>query len=275
MESTAVLIPTLARPWRVPELLENVAATTLPPATVYFVVERDDDATIEAVGEAGASLILNQGPPSYATCVNTGYRETKEPYLFLGADDIVFRDGWLEAALAEMRDPDVGVVGTADPFWPLPDHSSHSLVRRRYIEQQSGCMDRPRTVLHPYWHGFTDHELVGVAKARGAYRYCEGSRVEHRHPGWDRLGRVRGGSALDPTYRKGNRNHRRDTVTFVERSSQWMPLIATPSRIDLDMRRFVERNRGVRGWLRYRLRRLSETLGDGWRRADQTQRGPS
>jgi len=273
MESTAILIPTLGRPDRVRPLLENVAATTRSPVSVCFVVERDDTETIAAVRATDARLIPNEGPPSYAACINTAYERTDEPYLFLGADDVVFCEGWLEAALRSMGRPGVGVVGTADPRWPLPDHSSHSLVRRRYIAERSGCVDRRDIVLHPYHHGFTDHELVGVAKARGVYVYCEEARVEHHHPGWDGLGRVRGGASLDLTYRKGNANHRRDLATFVARSGQWMPFIDAPSDVDLGMQRFVSNNRGLRGMTRYARERLAEMISDRSRRALQSVRG--
>ncbi len=272
MAATAVLIPTLGRSDRVPRLLENLAATTHSPNIAYFIVERDDTATLDAVRRTKGRLIVNEGPSSYASCINTGYRETSEPFLFLGADDIAFVDGWLEAALTVMQDPRIGVVGTADPCWPLPDHSSHSLVRRRYIEEQSGCMDKPGLVLFPYWHGFTDHELVGVAKARGAYAYCEASCIEHHHPGWDTMGRVRGGALLDATYRKGNRHHRLDTLTFAERSSQWMPLIEGPSQIDLDMRKLVERAKGLRGALRHGVRSAADALGAWPRRLSRVGR---
>jgi hypothetical protein len=244
-------------------LLDNLNATAAGDLAAYFVVEREDRATIEAVRRARAALIFNDGPPTYASCVNTAYRETGEPYLFLGADDIVFVDGWLDEALAGMADPRVGVVGTVDPRSPVPDHSAHSLVRRRYIREQSGCMDLRDTVLYPYMHGFTDHELVGVAKSRHAYAYCERSRVEHHHPGWDSLGRVRGGSALDATYRKGNRHHRLDTLTFIERSRKWIDLIDAPSPADIRVRKFVRRNRGIRGAVRYGLRRLMDAIREG------------
>jgi glycosyltransferase involved in cell wall biosynthesis len=260
MPSTAVLIPTLGRPHRVPRLLENLAASTHAPNIAYFIVERDDDATLEAVRTAGARWIVNQGASTYASSINTGYRETTEPFLFLAADDVVFQEGWLEAALHAMRDPRIGVVGTADPYWPLPDHSSHSLVRRRYIEAHSGCLDVPDVVLFPYHHGFTDHELVGVAKARRAYLYCDQARVEHHHPGWDDIGRVRGGSELDETYRKGNRHHRRDTLTFASRSAHWMPLIQEPSSVDLEMRALVNRTRGFRGAIRHGWYALGDAL---------------
>jgi len=262
---TAVVIPTLGRPHRIHRLLENVAATTHSPCRVYFVVEGDDTATVERARRHGADVLVNEGPATYASCIDSAYRRTVEPFLFLGADDIVFQDGWLEAAIAAMADPRVGVVGTADPVWPLPDHSSHSLVRRRYIDEQGGSMDRRGRVLHPYRHGFTDHELVGVAKARRAYAYCEASRVEHHHPGWDSAGRVRRDVALDATYRKGNRHHWRDMATFVRRSADWMYLIQQPSRIDRDMRRYVSRYRGVLGYVRYRGTMLLPTLRDALR----------
>ena len=262
-QAVAVLIPTLGRPNRIQPLLDNLNATTTGDFTAYFIVEQDDAPTIDAVRQAGAGLIINDGPPTYASCINTAYRQTDEPYLFLGADDIVFLDRWFEAAVAEMADSKVGVVGTADPHHPLPDHSSHSLVRRRYIEEQSGCMDLRDTVLYPYRHGFTDHELVGVAKSRHAYRYCESSCVEHHHPGWDSLGRVRGGATLDATYQKGNRHHRLDTMTFIERSRKWSHLIDNPGPIDIRVQKFIRRNSGIRGAVRYNLRRLTDAIAEG------------
>jgi hypothetical protein len=265
-QAVAVLVPTLGRPDRVQPLLDNLNAATSGGFNAYFIAERTDTPTIEAVRRAKARLILNAGPPTYASCINTAYRETDEPYLFLAADDVVFVESWLEEALAGMADPSVGVVGTVDPRAPVPDHSAHSLVRRRYIEERSGCVDLRGTVLYPYLHGFTDHELVGVAKSRNAYAYCEGSRVEHHHPGWDSLGRVRGGSALDATYRKGNRHHRLDTVTFIERSRLWADAIGAPSPADLRVRKFIRRNRGMRGAVRYRLRRFVDAISEGLRR---------
>lgn len=262
-QAVAVLIPTLGRPHRVQPLLDNLNTSTAGDFTAYFIVERDDTQTIAAVRKAGAGLIFNDGPPSYAVCINTAYRQTNEPYLFLGADDIVFVDGWLEAAVAAMADPQIGVVGTADPRHPLPDHSSHSLVRRHYIEAQSGCMDLRDTVLYPYKHGFTDHELVGVTKSRHAYRYCEAAHVEHHHPGWDSLGRVRGGTTLDTTYQKGNRHHRRDTLTFIARSRMWSHLIEHPGPVDRCVQKFIRRNSGLRGAMRYGLRRLTDAIAEG------------
>jgi len=264
-QTVAVLVPTLGRPNRIESLLENLRTSTSGDFSVYFVAERDDAPTIESVRRARANLIFNEGPSTYASCINTAYRQTDEPYIFLAADDVVFVCRWLEAALACMADPAIGVVGTVDPRAPTPDHSAHSLVRRQYVAERSGCLDLRDAVLYPYWHGFTDHELVGVAKSRNAYKYCEAALVEHRHPGWDSLGRVRGGASLDATYRKGNRYHRQDTITFIDRSREWIDLIDRPSPSDVRIRKFIRRNRGMRGAVRFGLRRLGDALLGGLR----------
>ena len=257
-DSVAILIPTLGRPDRIEPLLDCLQSSTQSRATPYFVVERHDTPTIEAAESAKAQVIVNKGESTYASCINTGYRATREPFLFLGADDIEFMSGWLEAALVAMADEGVGVVGTFDPKNPMPDHSAHSLVKRQYVHQHGGCIDLKDIVLYPYHHGFTDHEFIGVAKARGAYRYCRGSLVKHHHPGWDSLGRVRGGQLLDKTYRKGNRNHRIDTVRFIERSRLWAKAFDPVSESDRRIRKFIGRNRGWRGATRFRLRVCAE-----------------
>lgn len=265
-DAVAVLIPTLGRPYRIGTLLTNLQSSTRIEARPYFVVEAGDEPTIEAVEAACARKIVNVGEPTYASCINSGYRATREPFLFLGADDIEFLNGWLEAALAAMADERVGVVGTFDPANPMPDHSAHSLVRREYIRQHGGCIDLQDVVLYSYHHGFTDHEFVGVAKARGAYCYCQESRIKHHHPGWDSLGRVRGGHRLDKTYQKGNLNHRTDTVRFIERSRLWTDAFEPASEADRKIRKFIDRNRGWRGAVRFGLRVCGDRIGAMFRK---------
>jgi len=258
---TAIFIPTFGRPQRVTEIAEELCAATTAPYRLYFIVEKHDPDTLAAVERVDATLIMNPGPPTYASCINSAYAQTDEPYLFTGADDLNFHPGWLAAAVNCMSDPAIDVVGTADPLHNARDHSTHSLVRRKYIEEQSGCMDRPNTVLYPYWHGWTDHEFLGVAKARGVYYYCEKSLVEHLHPGWDWLGRVNSdGENFDATYAKGNRNHRQDTRQFLQRSSQWIDLLPNESRANVGIKKFVRRNRGFQGKVRFGLKTVKSVI---------------
>ncbi|MEM6329881.1 MAG: hypothetical protein AAF790_06500 [Planctomycetota bacterium] len=259
---TAIILPTLGRPHRVAPLLANIAEATSGPHRVYFVAEPHDTATIEAVEASPAELILNRGPGSYASCINTAYHATSEPFFFTGADDIRFTPGWLPAALAEMDDPAIGVVGTVDPLHEFPDQSTHSLVRRRYIAEESGCFDLPNTVLYPYHHGYCDTEFLAVAKARGAYVYCEQSRVEHHHPGWDWLGNVRSDDErYDATYAKGNSRHWEDLQTFLSRSRAWSSRLEPNSPATRSLLKFLRRNRGLRGRLRYAYRAAGDATG--------------
>lgn len=233
LRTTDILIPTLGRPQRVAKLVRNIEEVTRAPYHLYFVVEEEDRESVEAVAASGAELFLNRGEARYATCINSAFDASSAPFVFQGADDIVFRDGWLEAALEGMEDPEIGVVGVRDPVNPFYDYASHSLVRRRYIEEESGCMDLSGVVLYPYRHSFADTEMVGVAKARGRYRFCPEAVVEHHHPGWYHDGRVRSDHRLfDATYAKGQASHGEDFHTFYRRARAWIGQIENRSKAD-------------------------------------------
>lgn len=221
--TTAVIIPSYKRPSALRSVAESLAAGTKAPYRLYFVLEADDQPSRAAASNLDATVILNPGPKTYASCINAAFRETEETFFFLGADDLRFKLGWLEAALDRMDDPGISVVGTADPLHEWPDQSTHYLVRRTYIQDHSGCVDIPNTVLYNYHHAYTDWEFVAVAKARGVYAYCAESRVEHLHPGWESDGRVNPNSDLfDETYAKGNTRHQDDRAEWIRRSSLWI-----------------------------------------------------
>jgi hypothetical protein len=184
-----VVVPVLRRPHRVVPLIESLRAATPEPHRLLFMCTAGDDAEIEAVDRAGAErlVISPNGDGDYAIKVNTALKETAEPFLFTGADDLHFHPGWLSAALVEMTDPAVGVVGTNDLGNPRVQegrHSTHSLVRRTYVEQH-GLIDEPGKVFFEgYPHEYVDDELVQTAKVRGAWAFAWGSIVEHLHPNW-------------------------------------------------------------------------------------------
>ena len=256
--STAILIPTFGRPHRIKQLYNNVVNTS-DDCTLYFIVEESDTDTIAEIRKLGARMIVNQGLPTYASCINSAYEQTKEMFLFTGADDLHFTPNWLSAVQRIMSEnSQIGVVGTFDPIHPLPDHSTHSLIRREYIKYHGGGIDNSK-VLYPYWHGFTDHELLGVAKARKRYRFCTDSHVKHYHPGWDRLGRIRSTARnFDETYAKNNVRHIEDIETFVKRSQQWIHLITEKTPANKSVKKLVRCNSGVRGkmWRQFQELRI-------------------
>ena len=200
-------------------------ASTPEPFEVLFVATLGDTAMIEAIEQQRAScsnvrmLVI---PPNrrgdYAKKINRAVEVTSAPFLFLGADDLRFHPGWLPAALVHFDDPAVGVVGTQD-LAPTErsrsgQHSTHSLVRRSYVER-FGTIDEPGKVLHEgYWHEFVDDELVGTAKARGAWRFAHRSVVEHLHPSW-------GKAEFDRLYREQDRRMAVSRRLYQQRRRLW------------------------------------------------------
>lgn len=220
MTDTVVLVPVLRRPHRVGPTLESLRAATSQPYRVLFICTPGDAEEIAVIDDAGAERIVIERPPGsgdYARKINAGYRATSEPFLFLGADDLAFHAGWLEAALEPMSNEAVGVVGTQDlgnPQVIAGRHATHSLVRRSYVDR-FGTIDEPGAVLHEgYPHEWVDNELVETAKARGAWAFAERSVVEHLHPHWSK-------SEVDPIYAEIRDRMRRGRPIYEKRRRLW------------------------------------------------------
>jgi hypothetical protein len=211
----AILIPTYHRAHKIAEVTCNALDST-DHANVYFIVEPDDHESITAVvGTVGANLILNRRKNNYAGAINTGVIDTDEPYVFAGADDLNFHQGWFEAAVALMKKP-IEVVGTNDlgnPSVMRGEHATHYLVSRNYATQ--GVADREGIMLHEgYDHNWCDSEFIQTAKWRGRFAPCLESKVEHLHVAW-------GKARMDETYTKGFSNEGIDARLFQERSELW------------------------------------------------------
>lgn len=214
-----------------------------PDGRLLFVASRDDHGVVDALTERRAGLpdwALDDGstvlwldgpggePGDYARKINAGYRASTEPFIFTGADDLLFRPGWREAALREMTSPSypqrgggfpygVGVVGTVDlcnDRTMRGEHSTHSLVARWYADE-GACVDQDHVIYHEgYWHEYCDDELVRTAMSRGAWAHAAESVVEHVHM-------LRDASLDDETYRHGRRASRLSRRLFLRRRALW------------------------------------------------------
>ena len=212
-----ILVPMLGRAHRVPPLLDSIEATC--KARVLFLVSPGDKAVYDAVDAAGCERVevrkLPQG--DYARKINTGYRHTTEPLLFLAADDLCFHPGWYEAAVAKLT-AGIGVVGTNDLGSPrvlAGEHATHSLVTRDYADEH-GTIDGPGEILHEgYPHDWVDDELIGTAKSRGAWAMALDSHVEHLHPNW-------GKASMDDSYAQQPRRIRAGAGLYQVRRRRWM-----------------------------------------------------
>jgi glycosyltransferase involved in cell wall biosynthesis len=181
-----VITPMLGRAHRVAPLLASIHTTC--KARVLFATTEGDDEVHAAIDAAGEERITF--PPrergDYAVKINTGYRYTTEPLIFLGADDLLFHPGWYEAAVARLSGR-IGVVGTNDLGSPRVlrgEHATHCLVTRDYADR-FGTIDGPGQILFEgYVHEYVDDELVGTAKKRRMWAFAGDSHVEHLHPHW-------------------------------------------------------------------------------------------
>lgn len=217
--TVAILVPVLRRPHRVRPLLESIVAATPEPHRVLFVATAGDEAELAAIDAEGADVLVvpANARGDYAVKINRGYQETAEPFLFCAADDLHFHPGWLPAALKAMANAAVGVVGTNDlgsKRVMAGEHSTHSLIRRSYIDQY-GTVDESRKVLcDMYPHEFVDDELVETAKHRGAWWFAADSIVEHLHPNW-------GKGDMDELYAQQAQRMRLGRKIFMSRRHMW------------------------------------------------------
>lgn len=213
MSELVILVPVLNRPHNVAPLLRTIKATTSHARVLFLADEGDEAESAEIRRQRKASSlrvdVLTPGG-NYASKINRGVEETKEPLLFIGADDLRFKEGWLKAAKAKL-DP-AQVVGVNDLIPRQREHTTHFLVTRPYAEL--GQWDGPGLLHEGYAHNFVDDELIATAKARGVYAYAEDAIVEHLHPN---AGKVE----TDDVYRLGMANFRHDRRKFRKRAHQW------------------------------------------------------
>jgi len=216
----AVLVPALDRPERVEPFVESLAAASVVPITLLWIISPGDAPTAKACEAAGVKYVTTPFPlggGDYARKVNLGIEITNDPWVFQAGDDICFHPGWDEEALGVGARAAAGVVGTNDLGNPLVKsgrHATHSLISRAYIEAQ-GTIDEPGKALHEgYWHCWVDNELIETAKHRRAYFAARKSRVEHLHHIWHK-------GRNDATYRRGQERFHEDHLLFMERRPLW------------------------------------------------------
>lgn len=215
-------MPVLNRPERAAPLVASVTAESTRDWELLFLVSPGDNAEHAAVAELEDDRVSwrwaldEPGPGDYARKINLGYQETDSPWIFQAADDLRFHPGWDELAIATGDRYGVGVVGTNDlcnPRVVRGNHSTHSMIRRAYIDECGGS-DRPGIVLNEeYAHNFVDDELVGVARSRGCF-VMSPAIVEHLHP------TCRKGS-YDGTYEAGHATFHADRARFQARRRYW------------------------------------------------------
>ena len=210
MKTIAVLAPVLRRPQNVRPLIDSLNEST-DDATLYFIANDDDVAELDEIRAAGGNVILCPDV-SWAKKINYGFKNTVEPWVLLGADDIRFRPGWVETVRNDLESF-YGVIGTNDLGninTMTGTTSTHPLVNRKYVIDL-GTIDVRGDVVHAgYHHNYPDTELCETAKHRGMYKHRLDCCIEHFHPAW-------GKAVDDEVYLLGRARLHEDSLTFAGR----------------------------------------------------------
>jgi len=222
-----ILVPVLSRPQNAQPLVDSICANTTVKHTITFVCSPGDDEEIQACVSTGANVSVvnwHPGPGDGAMKWNHGYRISaaisNHPFVFLAADDLGFTPDWDTEALAVADRSGAGVIGTnddANPTVKRGKHSTHSLVRRSYIDSVgSTFFDGSGVVYHEgYHHQWVDTELCKAAMDRGEWAFARRSVVRHHHPFFDKTVR------MDTTYEKALGDASHDSALYKQRLQTW------------------------------------------------------
>lgn len=201
MNRVAILVPVYRRTSNIAKVYaSHLEAKT--DAALYFVVNEDDSDVLAAIASQKAPCFITpKDRTKWSQKINDGIHRTEEPWILCGADDIVFRKGWVEAIASYLDSGFDGVYGTNDlgnTQVLLGQMSTHPLVHRKYTEtihaSMSGLPYRMPYVMdgklqydsgllyEGYHHNFPDTELCLEAQQRGDYRHLRHCVIEHCHP---------------------------------------------------------------------------------------------
>ena len=231
----AVLVPTLNRADRLKSVADNIHKNTKISHKIYFLIERSDINSKAEILRIGENYIFNEGV-QYVGAINTGYRNTTEPFIMCASDDLDFRKGWDKACMDVMKDETIGITGPTDS-WTISKtkkHISHLFIRRSYIEKYGGVEDEKNTIYSSkYIHIMCDIETEQTAMKRNAFKWSDGF-VEHNH--W-----FMGTAEKDATYELCQSVSGGDVETFNSRRKRFEQFLFE----DLFVGKVTKINRGL------------------------------
>ena len=210
----AVLIPTYKRSHKLEKLVNNFYECS-SLANLYFIVEPNDIKTLEVLDKLYTKYKFRVFTlhAEYVEAINQGVSLTSEPFVFCGADDILFSKDWDKKLLKIMEDESVNVTGGIDDWLCSKSgiHISHPLVRRAYIEGLGSYWGGNQGLYFSgYKHYQCDIELEQLAWTRNCFRLCKEVTIAHNHY-------INHQVENDETYQKSRKNLKADTDLYNKR----------------------------------------------------------
>lgn len=154
MAEVDVLIPVLERPGRVAPLMESLRSSVGAEHVLHelFLCSPGDDEEIAAITSQGFKYAVMDWPAGdgdFARKTNTGVALTDSEWVFVGADDLHFHPGWLDACLVTHEKTGALVIGVNDmgnPTVMRGHYATQMLVHRDYAT--NGVVDEPGLLLY-------------------------------------------------------------------------------------------------------------------------------
>jgi hypothetical protein len=146
--------------------------------------------------------------------------EAGADWFIAGADDIVWRSGWLGEALKVARKEDAQVIGLNDGDDTRTDmehYAAHTMVSREFAIQHLGGVIVPPA----YKSWWFDREICEKAAALGLYAPAYKAYAEHHHPDWQL-------AEVDATYRMARPLHSQDKRLYEQRKAAGWPVDYAP-----------------------------------------------
>lgn len=171
----SVLIPTTGRPDRGESCIKRLRETA--DVEIVCAVDADPESATR-LAPLVDKLLVCKGYRGCSQAWNDCLAEASGDPIVFAADDLIWGDGWLEAALAKLEEFEDGwgLVGFNDGHWGA-ELSTHYLMSRRFIvEVLGGVVAWPQ-----YKHSFNDLETSERAKRANRYAWCEDAHVYHEH----------------------------------------------------------------------------------------------
>lgn len=181
--------------------------------------------TSEPLELPGTVNVIHDGTPVEKW--NYGAAHSDADLFVLGADDVWFRDGWLEASVDALNGiGGHGVVALNDGSPLAGTTATHYVISRSYACSELGGVICPAA----YKGWWMDNEVSVRAKRDKMFAYAKGAVIEHRHPVW-------GTAEDDYWYELGQSWNNEGEQIFNERvergfPNEWEPVLSMTDPVD-------------------------------------------
>lgn len=174
----SILLATTGRADMASESVKGLFAATAGHDIEVIAAVDSDEETRGRLAALGCIVDYSEEYRGPSRAWNAALARAQGDPVVLAADDLVWSEGWLDAALATLADFEDGwgFVGFNDGHW-TSELSTHYLASRRLIVEAFGGV----IAWECYRHSFNDVEASKRARRAERYAWCEGARVGHRH----------------------------------------------------------------------------------------------